>query len=98
RRVTDRRKWRPQGRCGQVTCADCRVPAENLLDAPGPRPDSGRDVPQEQAVNLGIGRAAFEAALAYAQLRVQGGRPIIEHQAIGAKLAEIAIRLEGARA
>jgi alkylation response protein AidB-like acyl-CoA dehydrogenase len=31
-------------------------------------------------------------------LRVQGGRRIVEHQAIGAKLAEIAIRLEVARA
>ena len=29
---------------------------------------------------------------------MQGGRPIIEHQAIGTKLAEIAIRLEVARA
>ncbi len=34
-------------------------------------------------MNLGIGRAAYEAALDYAQLRVQGGRRIIEHQAIG---------------
>ena len=41
---------------------------------------------------------AYEAALDYAQLRVQGGRRIIEHQAIGAKLAEVAIRLEVARA
>jgi alkylation response protein AidB-like acyl-CoA dehydrogenase len=48
-------------------------------------------------MNLGVGRAAYEAALGYAQLRVQGGRRIIEHQAIGTKLAEIAIRLEVAR-
>jgi alkylation response protein AidB-like acyl-CoA dehydrogenase len=27
-------------------------------------------------------------------LRVQGGKPIVEHQAIGTKLAEIAIRLD----
>ena len=37
------------------------------------------------ALNLGIGRAAYEAALDYAQLRVQGGRRIIEHQAIGSQ-------------
>ena len=49
-------------------------------------------------LNLGIGRAAYEAALDYAHLRVQGGRPIIEHQAIATKLAEIAIKLEVARA
>ena len=42
--------------------------------------------------------AAYEAAIEYAQLRIQGGRPLIEHQAIGTKLAEIAIRLEDARA
>ena len=49
-------------------------------------------------ISLGIGRAAYEAALNYAHLRVQGGRPIIEHQAIATKLAEIAIRLDVARA
>ena len=54
-------------------------------------------MPLFQALNLGIGRAAYEAALDYAQLRVQGGRRIVEHQAIGTKLAEIAIRLEVAR-
>jgi alkylation response protein AidB-like acyl-CoA dehydrogenase len=79
------------------------VPAGNLLgddaaalltgaDAPG------RGNPLAQALNLGIGRAAYEAALDYAHLRVQGGRPLIEHQAIATKLAEIAIRLEIARA
>ena len=45
-----------------------------------------------------MGRAAYEGALDYAQLRVQGGRRIIEHQAIGNKLAEVAVRLEVARA
>jgi len=42
----------------------------------------GRGNPLLQALNLGIGRAAYEAALDYAHLRVQGGRPLIEHQAI----------------
>jgi alkylation response protein AidB-like acyl-CoA dehydrogenase len=50
-----------------------------------------------QALNLGIGRAATEAAFQYAQLRVQGGRPIVEHQAIGTKLAECALRLDVVR-
>jgi alkylation response protein AidB-like acyl-CoA dehydrogenase len=88
---------------GDVACKDCRVAADNLLgdgaaalltgaDAPG------NGIPLFQALNLGIGRAAYEAALDYAQLRVQGGRPIIEHQAIATKLAEIAIKLEVARA
>src|SRR6266540_3284789 len=88
-------RWH-HGGCGALTFEDCRVPAENLLTAPL-FADAGRAIPLDQALNLGIGRAAYEAALDYAQLRVQGGRPIIEHQAIGAKLAEIAIRLEVAR-
>jgi alkylation response protein AidB-like acyl-CoA dehydrogenase len=92
------------GSYGEVKFSNCRVPAENLFGAEGRSPltegleAKGRGSPQFQALNLGIGRAAYEAALAYAQLRVQGGRHIIEHQAIGAKLAGIAIRLEVARA
>jgi len=80
------------GSCGQLTLKDVRVPAENLLGLNSG--DAGRGAPLAQAVNLGIGRAAYEAALEYAQLRVQGGRPIIEHQAIGTKLAECALRLD----
>ncbi len=91
------------GACGAVTFKDCKVPAVNLLgdDAAALLTDAdahGRGTPLLQALNLGIGRAAYEAALDYAHLRVQGGRPLIEHQAIAAKLAEIAIRLEVARA
>ena len=77
---------------------NCTVPADNLLQgSPSLRGEPGRGAPLAQAVNLGIGRAAYEAALDYAKLRVQGGRPIVEHQAIGGKLAEVAIRLEVAR-
>jgi alkylation response protein AidB-like acyl-CoA dehydrogenase len=84
------------GACGRLVFQNCRVPADNLIGLGGPA-DSGHAPPLFQALNLGIGRAAYEAALEYAALRVQGGRPIIEHQAIGAKLADIAIRLEVAR-
>jgi alkylation response protein AidB-like acyl-CoA dehydrogenase len=81
------------GACGTLVLKDCRVPADNLLGI-AVRPDVGRSAPLFQALNLGIGRAAYEAALEYAQLRVQGGRRLIEHQAIGTKLADIAIRLD----
>jgi alkylation response protein AidB-like acyl-CoA dehydrogenase len=93
--------WR-HGPCGDVTFKDCRVPASYLLGEEAAAllgaDSSGRGVPLFQALNLGVGRAAYEAALDYARLRVQGGRPIVEHQAIGTKLAEIAINLEVARA
>jgi alkylation response protein AidB-like acyl-CoA dehydrogenase len=92
-------RWQ-HGACGDIELAECRVPLDNLLvaQAQGLLATDARRIAQDAALNLGIGRAAYEAALDYAQLRVQGGRRIIEHQAIGAKLAEIAIRLEVARA
>jgi alkylation response protein AidB-like acyl-CoA dehydrogenase len=88
-------RWH-HGACGRIELKDCRVPAGNLL-AIGGAPDQGRAIPLTQALNIGIGRAAYEAALDYAQLRVQGGRAIAEHPAIGTKLADIAIRLDVAR-
>jgi butyryl-CoA dehydrogenase len=93
-------RWQ-HGACGEVAFTDCRVPTENLIGIEGRSAlaaDNGRRSPQDQALALGIGRAAYEAALDYAQLRVQGGRRIIEHQAIGTKLADVAVRLEVARA
>src|ERR1019366_8600266 len=102
-REQDRVELRCHGVGGKLILVDCRVPAENLLRAEGGHPATrfgeavDRGNPLEQALNLGIGRAAYEAALEYAQLRVQGGRRIVEHQAIGTKLAEIAIGLEVAR-
>src|SRR5258706_5886145 len=89
------------GTRGELVFKDCSVPAANLLGPEGASPPGayvvGRDIPQFEALNLGIGRAAYEAAIDYAKLRIQGGRPIIEHQAIGTLLAEIAIKLEVAR-
>lgn len=85
-----------------ITFKDCRVPADHLLGTEGRSPlaagaDAARGVPQLAAINLGLGRAAYEAAVEYAKLRRQGGRNIIGHHAIGTKLADCAIRLELAR-
>jgi acyl-CoA dehydrogenase len=79
------------GSCGEVTFSSCRVPAASSIGTVGP---IASILP---AISLGIGRAAYEAALAYAKLRVQGGKPIIGHQAIAAKLDGIAASLEIAR-
>lgn len=80
---------------GDLTLSDCRVPAGNLLKGDAALLDGGRL--HDLAVNLGIGRAAYEAALDYAAIRVQGGKRIIEHQATATKLADIAISLDAAR-
>jgi alkylation response protein AidB-like acyl-CoA dehydrogenase len=45
----------------------------------------------------GVGRAAFEAAITYAQQRQTFGVPIARHQAIQFKLADMATKLEAAR-
>ena len=49
------------------------------------------------ARGVGVADAALRASLAYAQQRHTMGKPIVEHQAIAAKLADMACRVEAAR-
>ncbi len=49
------------------------------------------------AQSVGFAEAAFRAARAYAMDRVTFGKRIIEHQAIGFKLAEMATQIEAGR-
>src|SRR6516164_1336966 len=49
------------------------------------------------ARGVGVARAAFEAAIVYAQQRETFGVPIAKHQAIAFKLADMATRVEAAR-
>jgi alkylation response protein AidB-like acyl-CoA dehydrogenase len=49
------------------------------------------------AQSLGMARAAYEVALAYAQEREAFGKPIIEHQAVAFRLADMATQLTAAR-
>src|ERR671922_439282 len=53
--------------------------------------------PSVAAQALGIGRAALDYSLDYARERQTFGRPIIEHQAIGFKLADMALEMDAAR-
>jgi alkylation response protein AidB-like acyl-CoA dehydrogenase len=48
------------------------------------------------AISVGLARAAYEAALAYARHRQAFGKPIVEHQAIGFKLADMLTSLHAA--
>ncbi|HUF82834.1 MAG TPA: acyl-CoA dehydrogenase family protein [Burkholderiales bacterium] len=92
-------KWY-HGAGGELALKQCVVPADNLI-APERAALLSDPVrlrhPQFCAANIGIGRAALEAAVDYAKLRIQGGRPIIQHQAIGTILASAAVRLHLAR-
>jgi alkylation response protein AidB-like acyl-CoA dehydrogenase len=53
--------------------------------------------PTVGAQALGIARAAYEYALAYAQERVQFGKPIVEHQAVAFALADMRTEIDAAR-
>jgi alkylation response protein AidB-like acyl-CoA dehydrogenase len=94
-------RWR-HGTGAEVRFENCRVSADHLLGKEGQSTLAGdayeaRSAVLLAAINLGVGRAAYEAAVDYAKIRVQGGRPIIQHQSIGSILADTAIKLELAR-
>ena len=87
---------------GNLIFEDCRIPAENMLGAPGEgfkvamkTLDGGRIGIASQA--LGIAAASLELAAHYSQTRKTFGEPISKHQARQFLLADMATRLEGAR-
>jgi alkylation response protein AidB-like acyl-CoA dehydrogenase len=49
------------------------------------------------ARGVGVADAALQASLAYAQQRQTMGKPIVQHQSIASKLADMACRVESAR-
>jgi alkylation response protein AidB-like acyl-CoA dehydrogenase len=87
----------------EIVFDDYRAPLENILGGvPGhgfaqmmKGLETGRL--QVAARALGVGRAAFEDALAYAQTRESFGKPIWRHQSVGNLLADMATSLEAAR-
>ena len=81
---------------------DCRVPAENLIGQEGvgfrefmKTLDAGRI--GIGAMSLGIARAAYRAAVAYAKERQQFGHPIAEFQLVQEMLSDMRVRIESAR-
>jgi alkylation response protein AidB-like acyl-CoA dehydrogenase len=80
-----------------------RVPADALLGGVEGRGfgqmmkglETGRIQVASRA--LGVGRAAFDDALRYAQERESFGKPIWQHQSIGNYLADMATKLTAAR-
>src|SRR5208283_992238 len=86
----------------QLSFTDLRLPRENLLMGEGDgfkvamkTLDGGRIGIAAQAV--GIGRAALEASLKYAQERQTFGSALASYQAIQWKLADIAVEVDAAR-
>ena len=86
----------------QILFENCRVPASALLGVEGEgykialsNLEAGRIGIAAQSV--GMARAAYEAAVRYAKERVTFGVPIIEHQAVSFRLADMATLLDAAR-
>jgi len=82
---------------------DCRIPEENMLGGLGQGSkimlstlDSGRL--SIAAMGLGCAQGAFELAMQYAKERKQFGKPIIKFQVTAFKLADMAVKIEHARA
>ena len=87
---------------GEVIFTDCRVPAANLPGKQGEGfvdslriLDGGRI--SIAALSIGMAQGACDAALKYAKLRKQFGRPISEFQAIQHKLVDIATKIDASR-
>lgn len=86
----------------QIVFENCRVSVANRLGAEGEgyrialsNLEAGRIGIAAQSV--GMARSAFEAALAYAGERRSFGKPLVEHQAIAFRLADMATEIEVAR-
>jgi alkylation response protein AidB-like acyl-CoA dehydrogenase len=87
----------------EIAFEACRVPADAVLGGEVGRGFaqmmSGLELGRIQvaARATGVGRAAFDASLAYAQQREAFGVPIWKHQSVGNHLADMAVKLEAAR-
>ena len=86
----------------QVNFDNCQIPAENLIGNEGEgykialsALEGGRIGIAAQSI--GMARSAFDYALAYAKDRTSFGSAIINHQAVGFRLADCATQIEAAR-
>jgi alkylation response protein AidB-like acyl-CoA dehydrogenase len=87
---------------GEVIFSNCRLPQAQLLGKQGEGfvdslriLDGGRV--SIAALSIGMAQGAYDAALRYAKLRKQFGRPISEFQAIQHKLVDMATKIDASR-
>jgi alkylation response protein AidB-like acyl-CoA dehydrogenase len=86
---------------GEIILDDVVVPEEHLLGGETGGVEQVGGILSEirvmtGALSLGLGRAAYEAALRYSRERVAFGKPIGEHQAVGFRLADMLTQLHAA--
>lgn len=85
----------------QISLESCRLTPDHLLGEEGEgyrialsNLEGGRIGIAAQSV--GMARAAYQAALSYAKERQSFGKPIVEHQAVGFRLADMATQIHAA--
>lgn len=88
---------------GSITFTDVRIPKRYLLvDASAYEAVLHRTLALTNAamgaVFTGLARAAYEEALAYTATRIQGGKPICEHQLVQKHLFDMFTKVETCRA
>ena len=88
---------------GEIYFDNVEVPLSHLLVGPEDYADFVAHTLAEANVHVGnmavgIARAAYEHALAYAHERKQGGQPIIRHQSVQSRIFHMFRKVEAARA
>jgi alkylation response protein AidB-like acyl-CoA dehydrogenase len=99
---TERKVGLRASHTGSILFDDARIPADRLVGKEGQGFEIALDFfqasrPQVAAGAVGLARAAFEHATEYARERQAFGRPILNRQGVGFKLADMAIQIEAAR-
>ena len=87
---------------GSLVLEDARIPADRRLGADGQGWELALDFfqasrPQVAAAAVGLARAAFEEAAAYAREREAFGKPLTARQGVSFKLADMGMEIEAAR-
>ncbi|MGQ0551589.1 MAG: acyl-CoA dehydrogenase family protein [Planctomycetota bacterium] len=87
---------------GELSFQDCRVPADQMLGAPGQgfpnfmkTLDGGRI--GIGSLSLGLAEGALNCSLRFARERIAFGKPIAEQQGVAFKLADMAVGIEAGR-
>jgi alkylation response protein AidB-like acyl-CoA dehydrogenase len=87
---------------GEIVFDNVRVPADHLLVLNDALAKAGIYFRPGKvlvaAKSLGIGIGAYEETVKFVHERVQGGKPIIQHQAVAVRIADMATKLEAVAA
>jgi len=83
----------------QIIFEDCLVPHDHMMGEPGQGFKAllgflNHSRPNIAAISVGLAEAAFEAAVNYANERIQFGKRIIQHQGIQFMIAEMATQIQ----